>query len=265
VRGQIDSCLHKFCFSCIIKWSEVTNTCPVCKRNFRQVTELKDSASTSKGKSKGKKTRKPKVVKIKQKPQRVDHPPPFPLPDLYSTDIRVLLMHFAEALWGSEDDSDYIEGEDEFFDDDEVELTLRRMQPSRAIDRFENGRHVIEILDDEDDEYGEEDDEVEIISPLALPPPPPSRRGRRGESLFGRVGSTGYRAVPSSSAASSSAAVSLSSSSSSSAVVTRAAIRSRTVPEVKPLTRCRMDESPLSPHLCQADIVICSTSLLAPR
>jgi hypothetical protein len=231
VRGQIDSCLHKFCFSCIIKWSKVTNTCPVCKRNFRQVTELNDSLTDSvKGKSKKKK--KPKVVKIKAKPQTVDHPPHFPLPDLYATDIRALFMQLAEAMfWGSEDDSDYVEGEN-----DEIEGFPWALEPRHIdlIDRFENGRHVIEILDDDDDnyeaEYGDDDDDdddiVEILS--APPPPPPSRRGRRGESLFGRVGSSGYRAAPPTSSSSSSSSLSAAPT-----PVTRAATRSRTVPEVR--------------------------------
>jgi len=33
--GEMDSCSHKFCFTCIFEWSKVTNLCPFCKAEFR--------------------------------------------------------------------------------------------------------------------------------------------------------------------------------------------------------------------------------------
>jgi len=30
-------CKHQFCFSCIRDWSAVTNTCPLCKAEFKKI------------------------------------------------------------------------------------------------------------------------------------------------------------------------------------------------------------------------------------
>ena len=38
VKGELDSCLHPFCLDCILKWAEIENSCPICKRRFRLVT-----------------------------------------------------------------------------------------------------------------------------------------------------------------------------------------------------------------------------------
>jgi len=38
VRGELNSCLHPFCLDCILKWAEIENSCPICKRRFRVVT-----------------------------------------------------------------------------------------------------------------------------------------------------------------------------------------------------------------------------------
>lgn len=37
IRGVIPCCNHIFCFSCIVEWSKVTNSCPLCKRVFHEV------------------------------------------------------------------------------------------------------------------------------------------------------------------------------------------------------------------------------------
>lgn len=31
----LDSCAHSFCFHCIVQWSEVTSSCPMCKTTFK--------------------------------------------------------------------------------------------------------------------------------------------------------------------------------------------------------------------------------------
>lgn len=35
--GTIDSCPHLFCFTCIKKWSQTENTCPMCKERFTRI------------------------------------------------------------------------------------------------------------------------------------------------------------------------------------------------------------------------------------
>lgn len=37
--GRLAMCNHMFCFECIMKWSEVTNHCPLCKQQFRTVSK----------------------------------------------------------------------------------------------------------------------------------------------------------------------------------------------------------------------------------
>jgi hypothetical protein len=36
--GRLDGCIHKFCYSCIKDWSDVTNECPLCKVRFSELT-----------------------------------------------------------------------------------------------------------------------------------------------------------------------------------------------------------------------------------
>lgn len=35
--GELDSCYHKFCWSCISRWAEIETTCPFCKARFSQL------------------------------------------------------------------------------------------------------------------------------------------------------------------------------------------------------------------------------------
>jgi hypothetical protein len=37
--GLIDCCQHRYCFDCIQKWSENSNTCPQCKRRFKKIVK----------------------------------------------------------------------------------------------------------------------------------------------------------------------------------------------------------------------------------
>ncbi|CAD8090749.1 unnamed protein product [Paramecium sonneborni] len=36
-QGILDSCNHPFCSDCIKKWSNIENTCPLCKKKFTQI------------------------------------------------------------------------------------------------------------------------------------------------------------------------------------------------------------------------------------
>lgn len=37
IRGQIDSCDHRFCFVCIMEWARVETRCPLCKQRFKSI------------------------------------------------------------------------------------------------------------------------------------------------------------------------------------------------------------------------------------
>jgi predicted amidophosphoribosyltransferase len=38
--ASINSCKHKFCFSCIEKWADRENTCPLCKERFTKIERV---------------------------------------------------------------------------------------------------------------------------------------------------------------------------------------------------------------------------------
>ncbi|CAD8198694.1 unnamed protein product [Paramecium pentaurelia] len=38
-QGYLDSCNHSFCLTCIKKWSNIENTCPLCKQKFKQIEQ----------------------------------------------------------------------------------------------------------------------------------------------------------------------------------------------------------------------------------
>lgn len=39
-QGFLPTCAHKFHFECIVAWANVTNLCPLCKQQFREVTRV---------------------------------------------------------------------------------------------------------------------------------------------------------------------------------------------------------------------------------
>lgn len=41
IRGQIDCCDHYFCFVCIMEWAKIESTCPLCKRRFTNILQMK--------------------------------------------------------------------------------------------------------------------------------------------------------------------------------------------------------------------------------
>lgn len=32
-----DSCLHQFCFTCLLQWSRIKTECPLCKQTFKSI------------------------------------------------------------------------------------------------------------------------------------------------------------------------------------------------------------------------------------
>ena len=41
IFAEIDSCVHKFCFRCVKKWSKIENSCPICKERFNKITKIR--------------------------------------------------------------------------------------------------------------------------------------------------------------------------------------------------------------------------------
>lgn len=94
--GSTDSCIHKFCFDCIIKWSAVTNKCPICNVTFHSVQEIIIENVIVGKKRKGRK-RKPKVVKVRDKEQYVSYEHTGTFDNDEDSD---------DSLYGTDDDSD---------------------------------------------------------------------------------------------------------------------------------------------------------------
>jgi hypothetical protein len=43
LNSNIDSCKHEFCKICIKKWSKSENTCPICKKRFKQILTINNN------------------------------------------------------------------------------------------------------------------------------------------------------------------------------------------------------------------------------
>jgi hypothetical protein len=63
IKGTL-SCDHIFCYSCIFDWSKQENSCPLCKKKFKEIKKVDPSKKTKKGK-----VLAAKSVKIKEKSQ----------------------------------------------------------------------------------------------------------------------------------------------------------------------------------------------------
>jgi hypothetical protein len=68
-QGSLDCCAHIFCFACIHRWSNSSNTCPICKQRFKSIE--KKQLEETKGSKKGKK-KKPIKVRVPTRNFRAD-------------------------------------------------------------------------------------------------------------------------------------------------------------------------------------------------
>jgi len=46
IKGLIGGCSHVFCFACIKSWSDIENTCPICKKPFNQISSQSVPSTT---------------------------------------------------------------------------------------------------------------------------------------------------------------------------------------------------------------------------
>lgn len=37
--GKLESCVHVYCFNCIVDWANFANECPNCKKRFNQIVK----------------------------------------------------------------------------------------------------------------------------------------------------------------------------------------------------------------------------------
>jgi len=63
--GCLDSCQHYYCYDCILKWSQSSNTCPLCKKRFSTISRSKPSS---------KKRASPPSAPTPNKKQKIEHP-----------------------------------------------------------------------------------------------------------------------------------------------------------------------------------------------
>lgn len=180
VQGGLDSCSHIFCFKCIEKWSKTSNTCPFCKKRFRQILKKELNAPN----------KKPKKFKVKHKDMRAeegyepeswiswsdseddsDYDDRFGLipPVLFDSFTLELMSFMHEAMmfesedeWDCADDDDLDEIEDEF-DSSENEALF--------------GPAYIDLTNEPDEDEHQQEEEEEREEDEESNP----RRGEKGE------------------------------------------------------------------------------------
>lgn len=93
-QGVIDCCRHEFCHACILKWSNESNTCPVCKQRLSTIRRKRlDTGKLS------------RPLRI---PERNFHAEPDSYP--------ALIFYFD---YDSDEDDDFYLDEDFYLDDDD--------------------------------------------------------------------------------------------------------------------------------------------------
>ena len=85
--GELDSCAHAYCFDCISKWAESSNTCPQCKRRFKKLSKI--AVATGK---------KEKTVTIRKKDFSDESANDFSLPANFSSAALGVLS--SQLTWG---------------------------------------------------------------------------------------------------------------------------------------------------------------------
>ncbi|CAM9255693.1 unnamed protein product [Ectocarpus fasciculatus] len=45
--GLLDSCSHRYCYTCILEWSKITNKCPQCKARFHTIKAIQELRRTN--------------------------------------------------------------------------------------------------------------------------------------------------------------------------------------------------------------------------
>jgi len=136
IRGKLSSCDHGFCFDCIHKWSEQTNTCPICKRRFTHLKRIEPELDNNKEEEssanrRGTKRKKEDVFEIPHRNQTPDD-------------------HFDPNDWWSSDES----GSDEmdfFFMDPAFHVILMIHQLGPLIARHRT--NIIDLTEDEQSDH----------------------------------------------------------------------------------------------------------------
>jgi len=67
VRGKINSCDHKYCYDCIKRWADETNTCPQCKKRFTKLERIPPVNGEDTNTNQRRSRRKKDVITIKKK------------------------------------------------------------------------------------------------------------------------------------------------------------------------------------------------------
>ncbi len=65
IKGLIGGCSHVFCFACIKSWSDIENTCPICKRPFNQISSQSTPSTETAGINDNKSNKRKRKAKDK--------------------------------------------------------------------------------------------------------------------------------------------------------------------------------------------------------
>ena len=70
--SKLSGCSHTFCFSCIEKWAERENTCPLCKARFTKIERVHKVKTGKRKRGSGKESGPCNVKRVKNRDQRSD-------------------------------------------------------------------------------------------------------------------------------------------------------------------------------------------------
>jgi len=82
--ASVNGCSHLFCFSCIEKWADRENTCPLCKARFTKIDRVNKPPPT-KRRRKGEPPRAKGTKKVKNRDQRAEITGSNPVQGLFAT------------------------------------------------------------------------------------------------------------------------------------------------------------------------------------
>lgn len=155
LQGLLSCCKHTFCFDCIDKWSQTSNTCPLCKKRFKQISKVDLSVPSS--------VRKPKKIRVKHTEKRsaidsdfddwfdeesfpflVNSQAPFFIPPLSLSLARLLLNPISLNLFGSLSSDEEDSESDDLFPSLAFRMIQFRRNPSSS-----QPSEVIDLTGDE--------------------------------------------------------------------------------------------------------------------
>ncbi|KAH9260399.1 hypothetical protein BASA81_001569 [Batrachochytrium salamandrivorans] len=161
-RGKLNSCMHGYCYSCILKWSKSSTTCPQCKQRFTTIKKLvaatgKEVASVSCKRTDlgGQGNNHHSVIGQANLQALLAHNQAFS--GFMLTNAGLMDLNFDED--DDEDDEDYDEEEGAYYD--AMDWLLHPLLLNTPFHHLDNDDDDDDDDEDDDDDYDEDEDEFD--------------------------------------------------------------------------------------------------------